>query len=548
MLRNYFTLYHLARELHELVAGGYVFEVYSQQKSEITISLITNEGNHLQLIVVTGHPRLCVYTREGLQRKRRNTAGLMSELNEKKVAGITIDPCDRIIRIETEDNYAIVLQLFSAKTNIFLEHNGTLASSFKKGIARSGSGSEEAILRPDILRTLERMVQNRRYFIELFSGTDRMDTEIPVQLLPGFDRGLIKELLGRCGKNRSPETIHEQLSTLFYELIDPCPSVLSTNENGPLFSILQQEEKESVEFDSVIEGLNFYSSETRQHRKTVELVHQIEGKLLQKRKKIDSELQHFQPDLLQRQFDAYQRYGHLLMANLSLADCRRESITVPDIFDPSAHPVTIALKPELNLQENAALWFRKASRTREKLQGGSRRIAAVAEEKQTLEQLITELGKLAKPSEVTRFEKNNSALLKKLGCESTSGKAGKRLPFRSFELSEKAALYVGKNADNNEKLTFTFARPHDIWLHVRGAAGSHCILRGTTIQNISAIRTAAEIAAFYSSSRHAELVPVIYTEKKYVRRAKNMPPGKVVVEKEQVILVHPSRFFDASEK
>ncbi|MCW8815026.1 MAG: NFACT family protein, partial [Chlorobium sp.] len=445
MLRNYFTLYHLARELHELVAGGYVFEVYSQQKSEITISLITNEGNHLQLIVVTGHPRLCVYTREGLQRKRRNTAGLMSELNEKKVAGITIDPCDRIIRIETEDNYAIVLQLFSAKTNIFLEHNGTLASSFKKGIARSGSGSQEAILRPDILRTLERMVQNRRHFIELFSGTDRKDTEIPVQLLPGFDRGLIKELLGRCGKNRSPETIHEQLSTLFYELIDPCPSVLSTNENGPLFSILQQEEKESVEFDSVIEGLNFYSSETRQHRKTVELVHQIEGKLLQKRKKIDSELQHFQPDLLQRQFDAYQRYGHLLMANLSLADCRRESITVPDIFDPSALPVTIALKPELNLQENAALWFRKASRTREKLQGGSRRIAAVAEEKQTLEQLITELGKLAKPSEVTRFEKNNSALLKKLGCESTSGKAGKRLPFRSFELSEKAALYVGKN-------------------------------------------------------------------------------------------------------
>ncbi|MBC8525041.1 MAG: NFACT family protein [Chlorobium phaeobacteroides] len=126
MLRNYFTLYHLARELHELVAGGYIFEIYSQQKSEITISLITNEGNHLQLIVVTGHPRLCIYTREGLQRKQRNTAGLMPELNEKKISCITIDPCDRIIRIETEDNYAIVLQLFSAKTNIFLEHNGAL--------------------------------------------------------------------------------------------------------------------------------------------------------------------------------------------------------------------------------------------------------------------------------------------------------------------------------------------------------------------------------------------------------------------------------------
>jgi len=546
MLRNYFTLYHLARELHELVADGYVFEIYSQQKSELTISLITNEGNHLQLMVITGHPKLCIYTKERLQRKHRNTASLMPELNEKKVLGVTIDPCDRIIRIETEDNYAVVLQLFSAKTNIFLEHNGTIANSFKKGIARSGSGSQEAVLQPDILRTLEKMVQNRKYFIELFAEANRKDTEIPVQLLPGFDRGLMKELLSRCGKNRSPETVHAQLSTLFYDLIDPCPSVTFTNENGPLFSILPQEETKSVEFESVIEGLNFYSTKTRQHLKTVELVRQIEGKLLHKRKKTDRELQHFQPDLLRRQSDEYQKYGHLLMANLYLSDSKKESVTVPDIFDPSAPPVTIALKPDLNMQENAALWFRKASRTREKLQGGSRRTAAVAEEKQALEKLITELGKIAKPSEIKSFEKNNRTLLKKLGCESDSGKAKKRPPFRSFELSQKTTVYVGKNAGNNEKLTFAFARPHDIWLHVRGAAGSHCILRGTTIQNIPEIRTAAEIAAFYSSSCHAELVPVIYTEKKYVRRARNMPPGKVVVEKEHVILVHPSRFSDTS--
>ncbi len=32
MHRNYFTLYHAARELDTLLAGGYLFEVFSQEK------------------------------------------------------------------------------------------------------------------------------------------------------------------------------------------------------------------------------------------------------------------------------------------------------------------------------------------------------------------------------------------------------------------------------------------------------------------------------------------------------------------------------------
>ena len=132
MLRNYFTLYHLTRELHELLEGGFVFEVYSQQKNEITISLITNKGDHLQLIVVTGHPRLCIHTRQGLNRKHRNTAELMPEISEKKISGVIIDPRDRIIRLQLAENYVIVLQLFSAKTNVLLETGDRVVNAFKK--------------------------------------------------------------------------------------------------------------------------------------------------------------------------------------------------------------------------------------------------------------------------------------------------------------------------------------------------------------------------------------------------------------------------------
>ena len=58
MIRNYFTLYHGAMELHERLRGGYVAEIYSQDKNELRLSFIDVEGRHLQIVVVTHTPLL----------------------------------------------------------------------------------------------------------------------------------------------------------------------------------------------------------------------------------------------------------------------------------------------------------------------------------------------------------------------------------------------------------------------------------------------------------------------------------------------------------
>ncbi|MFN3386176.1 MAG: hypothetical protein ACK42Y_06260, partial [Candidatus Thermochlorobacter sp.] len=58
------------------------------------------------------------------------------------------------------------------------------------------------------------------------------------------------------------------------------------------------------------------------------------------------------------------------------------------------------------------------------------------------------------------------------------------------------------------------------------------------------IMRAAEIAAYYSAARTSELVPVIYTEKKYVRKPKGAPTGSVIVEREEVLMVKPRLLFE----
>ena len=51
---------------------------------------------------------------------------------------------------------------------------------------------------------------------------------------------------------------------------------------------------------------------------------------------------------------------------------------------------------------------------------------------------------------------------------------------------------------------------------------------------------AASIAAYHSKARGSHLVPVIITERKYVRKPKGAPVGTVIVEKEQVLIVEPA--------
>ena len=53
------------------------------------------------------------------------------------------------------------------------------------------------------------------------------------------------------------------------------------------------------------------------------------------------------------------------------------------------------------------------------------------------------------------------------------------------------------------------------------------------------LEAAASIAAFYSKSRHSNLVPVIYTHRKYVRKFRGAKPGQVMCEREKTIFVEP---------
>ncbi|MCK5842836.1 MAG: DUF814 domain-containing protein, partial [Candidatus Sabulitectum sp.] len=95
---------------------------------------------------------------------------------------------------------------------------------------------------------------------------------------------------------------------------------------------------------------------------------------------------------------------------------------------------------------------------------------------------------------------------------------------------------VGRNAKQNDNLTFKIAGREDIWLHARGVAGAHVILkRDGRADNPStaAMDQAAHIAAKHSTTNG--VVPVDWTLAKYVRRMRGGGPGQVVYVREKTL-------------
>ncbi len=113
---------------------------------------------------------------------------------------------------------------------------------------------------------------------------------------------------------------------------------------------------------------------------------------------------------------------------------------------------------------------------------------------------------------------------------------------RRFELPGGWIVLVGRSNRENDALTHHLARPDDLWFHARGVSGSHVVLRrGGRKDNPpkDIIARTASIAAYFSKARTSRMVPVVYTEKRFVRKPRKGAPGLALVQREKVIMAEP---------
>ena len=236
----------------------------------------------------------------------------------------------------------------------------------------------------------------------------------------------------------------------------------------------------------------------------------------------------------------YARYGELLKTNVTATTAGMNRITLIDYYDPSLPEVTLPLDPTKSALHNMNDYFRKHRKHLSAERELPPRIAGAEQEVEALHREITSIkeGTWAAPlptSLAPSAGKTDSSLRR-----SAHKRKG---PFRRFLSADGLPIFVGRNAQENEELTFRLAKSDDLWLHARGTPGSHVVVR--LAKGVDpppeTLRDAATLALLYSDLKKSGKGEVIYTRRKWVKAAKREAPGAVLVTHEQSIHVQLDR-------
>lgn len=204
---------------------------------------------------------------------------------------------------------------------------------------------------------------------------------------------------------------------------------------------------------------------------------------------------------------------------------------------PHGWGAAIALDPQLDAKGNAAAIFKRYRKDVAKLAHVKGRLGELALRERIADELVWELER-AEPETLDDVAAAAQTLERRKDRSREKVRAGRPI---EVGLADDARVYVGRSPRGNADLTFRMARPHDIWFHARATPGAHVVLHidsgrrptGTELDR------AASLAAFHSKARGSEKVSVDYTERRFVRRQANAPPGLVWYTNARTLLVAP---------
>jgi len=234
----------------------------------------------------------------------------------------------------------------------------------------------------------------------------------------------------------------------------------------------------------------------------------------------------------------YARYGELIKANLGSIKKGADRIMVVDYFDDTLPEVSIPLDATKSAQGNMDDYFRKHRKYLAAERELHPRIERAEHDLSTLRQELKEIeqGTWTPPTVSTSTPR--TILRTPIGKGRQSGDQH-RGPFRRFISTDGLPIFVGRNARENDALTFGLAKSDDLWLHARGTPGSHVVVRleKGTDPPPETIRDAATLALLYSDLKKSGKGEVIYTRRKWVKKAKGQAPGAVIVTQEKSLYV-----------
>ncbi len=558
------TIACLLDEFNETIVTGRVQQTLEVGPLAVGFEVYGNRRRHYLLISADPKQARCLLTPDKLRRGQDKPSPL-GLLLRKYVKGATLvtvrqPPWERIIEFDfvgEEGDTTLIVELMGKRSNIILTVGGDVLDSIKRVKAaqnryRVTQPGHKYIPPPPQQKTAPETVTLDAIGSYLAEAKDGPAWRALVNNIAGMSPLFAREIVFRAGHDAEapaasvkPTDVYDVFADILADFeggqwlvnVAPAPERDGYKAFAP-YALSFLEETQSVSTISEAMALYFGAPvgiETYDRAKETVRV-QLDGALDRLRGKLFS-LDRQQVD--QEKIEEYRKMGELVLAYAPTLPPGTSTIEAQYDIDGPLFKITI--DPELTSGENAKKYFDKYEKAKSAAANLPKLVAKAKWEVFYLEQISTDLDLAESWPEIDEVRE----ALQKGGYwrgRHIMAPRGGRPGIRRFTLGDGFVVFVGRNAQQNQKLISERSNGNDLWLHARGVPGSHVLIKddGRPIPD-DVIEQAARMAAFYSSLRNDGRVEVDVTRRRYVRPIKGAGPGMVTYRNEETLLVKPSK-------
>ncbi len=464
-----FSRIHLTNRLYDSIKNPKSFTMFLRKHIE---------GYFIEDIKQYESDRILIFTLTGYNE--------MQDLNKKYLICEIMGRYSNMIL--TDENYKIIESL---KHDGVGEYNRTILPN--------------AIYEFPTINKLNPFNYDKNQIIELFEGINN-----PKDVLNKFN-GVSNTLAMDIFKNDTVainfyDDIHEKVK----------PSIIIDNNNKKDFYYNHLSYEIVKEYNTISELLDdYYFKEDLRSKvkaKTGDLLSFINRQISKYEKKKEKLLNEL---IDANDSDKYRICGELLLSNSNLKN-KLSEIEVFNYYDNEN--IKIKLDNKITVLDNSNKFFKKYQKMKSSIKYINEQIEETNNEIDYFTVLKYQLtdASINEALEIQDELIENKYLFNK---ELTNKKKNQKPKLLTYEV-DNILISVGKNNIQNEYLTHKLANPNDMWFHVKDAPGSHVVVHTKDELSENLIRTAANLAAYYSTYKESSSVAVDYTR---IRNIKKIP-------------------------
>ena len=559
------TMSVLAKELHERLQTGQIQKLYQIDKTTLLFKIrALNEDQNL-IITVGATPAM--YLSKRLQDLPKEPSYLCMFLR-KHIEGSRIVKVeqingDRIMCIQTDKlemdgsitSTLIYVELMGKYSNCIFVQDGVILESLihvspLMNRERSISPKLQYELPPNANRvSLMDFDYNEIRNLLVSFGNGSVQQSIRA-IFNGFGKPLLDEVLYNANLNGDeiitdlePSQV-DKLANALYDL-----KLMLQDSNGLLSLVNDNHKKAYSPFIlhnyNVVKAYKTISEALEESIHNTKAIHtadkELEKILTAAIKKEEVRHQKIKDELEDtNKMDTYKLYGDLLMINAHLQVQYEPSIELQNLLSDEGEMLTIPLKPNLTIVENAQWYYKLYTKLKNRMVSGKYQLNASTTKLEYLKSILysISLATTRESLEEIRKECMDAGIIKK-SKKPLSYKLGKS-NYIHLTIDE-GEIFIGRNNQQNEYLTHRFAKPTDIWFHTQDIQGSHLILRLNVEPDDMILSKVAQYAAYFSKARETSKVPVDYTYIKNIKKPPGAPLGFVIFNTHQTMIVEPKK-------